>query len=69
MDKEQAKQWHKEHHWHPNQLRHTSGTNVRKKFGLEAARCMLGHKMAAVSEIYASEFDEAKAAEIAVKIG
>ena len=34
-----------------------------------AARCMLGHKMSAVTEIYASEFDEAKAAEITAKIG
>ena len=25
-------------HWHPNQLRHTHATEVRKRYGLEAAR-------------------------------
>ncbi len=49
--------------------RHSAASNIRKQYGLEAARCMLGHRMAAVTEIYASEFDEAKAAEIAAKIG
>jgi len=30
-------------HWTPNQLRHACGTRVRKKFGGEAARIILGH--------------------------
>ena len=55
-------------HWHPNQLRHTAGTLVRREFGLDAARTVLGHSSAAVTEIYA-EMDMAKAAEIAAKIG
>ena len=29
-------------HWHPNQLRHTHGTAVRGRFGLEAAQVALG---------------------------
>src|SRR5262249_41252323 len=30
--------------WHPNQLRHAHGTNVRHRFGLEAAQVALGHE-------------------------
>ncbi|ARN56152.1 tyrosine-type recombinase/integrase [Sedimentisphaera salicampi] len=30
-------------HWSPNQLRHSCGTRVRKKFGADAARIILGH--------------------------
>ncbi len=68
-DPELLKGWRKEHRWHSHQLRHSAGAKIRKEFGLEAARCMLGHKLAAVTESYASDLDEAKAAEIAVKIG
>jgi integrase len=40
-------------HWTPNQLRHTKGTEVRKKYGLEAARIFLGHADGSVTAIYA----------------
>lgn len=30
-------------HWHPNQLRHSAATEIRKTFGLEAAQVALGH--------------------------
>jgi len=30
-------------HWSPNQLRHACATRVRRRFGVEAARIMLGH--------------------------
>jgi len=30
-------------HWHPNQLRHSFATRVRKAHGLEAAQVLLGH--------------------------
>ncbi len=30
-------------HWSPNQLRHACGTRIRRKFGVEAARSVLGH--------------------------
>src|SRR5262249_45037080 len=30
-------------HWHPHQLRHTHATEVRRRFGLEAAQVSLGH--------------------------
>ena len=39
--------------WTPNQLRHTKATEVRTKFGLEAAQVFLGHGSADVTQIYA----------------
>ena len=35
---EDLKAWQSEHHWAPNQLRHTAGTEIRREFGLEAAQ-------------------------------
>lgn len=40
-------------HWSPGQLRHTAGTDIRKKYGLEAAQVFLGHAKADVTQIYA----------------
>lgn len=39
--------------WAPQQLRHTKATEVRAKFGLEAAQVFLGHCSADVTQIYA----------------
>ncbi len=47
--------------WGPNRLRHNAATFLRKEFGLDAARVILGHTSAAVTEIYA-EMDRKKAA-------
>lgn len=55
-------------HWHPNQLRHTFGTEVRKVHGLEAAQVLLGHARADVTQVYA-ERDTALAAKVAAEIG
>jgi integrase len=55
-------------HWHPHQLRHTHATEVRRRFGLEAAQVALGHSQAAVTEIYA-ERDTALASCVAHEIG
>ena len=55
-------------HWHPNQLRHNAVTRLRREFGLEVARAVLGHSSAVVTEIYA-ELDEAKAADAMEKVG
>ncbi len=65
---EEIKQWRKDHRWHPHQLRHNAATRLRKEFGIEAARVVLGHRSAAVTEIYA-EIDGAKAAEIMARVG
>jgi len=42
-------------HWHPNQLRHTRGTEVRRDHGVEAAQVVLGHARADVTQVYAEE--------------
>jgi integrase len=54
--------------WHPNQLRHNAATRLRREFGLDAARAVLGHTSPAVTEVYA-ELDEAKAAEVMGRVG
>ena len=53
LSNEEMKQWRKEHRWHPHQLRHSSGTIIRKEMGLEAAQVWLGHSRADVTQIYA----------------
>ena len=64
----EVKAWRKARHWHPNQLRHSAATRVRKEFGLEAAQVLLGHSRADVTQIYA-EKNQALAAAVAAKIG
>ena len=54
--------------WSPNRLRHTAATEIRRRFGLEAAQVTLGHATADVSQIYA-ERDWSLAAEVMRKIG
>ena len=54
--------------WHPHQLRHNYATRVRKEYGIETARILLGHRSAIVTEIYA-EVDRTKARKIVAKIG
>jgi len=49
--------------WSPNRLRHTRGTEIRHRYGLEAAQVTLGHARADVTEIYAE-----KNLEMAVRI-
>lgn len=54
--------------WHPHQLRHNAATWLRKEFGLDVARVVLGHRSPAITEIYA-ELDFAKAMEVMGKVG
>jgi integrase len=54
--------------WHPNQLRHSVATTVRRTFGLEASQVVLGHSKADVTQVYA-ERDWRLAAEVMRKIG
>jgi integrase len=54
--------------WHPHQLRHTSGTIVRREFGLDAAQAHLGHSHARITEVY-SEVAQDRIVEIARKLG
>jgi integrase len=64
----ELKRWTREHTWTPNRLRHSFATRIRKLYGVEASRVMLGHAHVATSEIYA-ERDAAVAATVAAKIG
>jgi site-specific recombinase XerD len=68
LEREAVKAWRKEHRWHPNQLRHSFATRVRKQHGLEAAQVLLGHSRADVTQVYA-ERNEELAAKVAAKIG
>jgi integrase len=44
--------------WAPNRLRHAVGTDVRERYGLEAAQVVLGHTKADVTEVYAERNQE-----------
>jgi integrase len=54
--------------WTPNRLRHSAATRLRKEFGLDTARAVLGHASPVVTEIYA-ELDGRQAAEAMLRIG
>lgn len=54
--------------WSPNQLRHSAATEIRKKFGLEAAQVVCGHQSADVTQIYA-ERDLELAVKVALEVG
>ena len=54
--------------WRPHQLRHNRATELRRKYGIEAARIALGHKDAGVTQIYA-EADLEMARKIAAEMG
>lgn len=68
QEKAELGAWRKAHRWHPHQLRHNAATFLRKEFGLETARIILGHRSPAVTTIYA-EADEKKAIEVMMKVG
>jgi integrase len=55
-------------HWHPHQLRHNAATALRREHGIEVARIILGHRSAAITEVYA-EVDHARAIDVMAKIG
>jgi integrase len=55
-------------HWHANQLRHSAATEVRQRFGLEAAQILLGHAKADVTQVYA-ERDRSLGERVASAIG
>jgi integrase len=65
---EELAAWRRAHRWTPLQLRHTAATEIRARFGLEAAQVVLGHMRADTTEIYA-ERDLAKARGVMAEIG
>ena len=54
--------------WSPNQLRHSGLTEIRSKYGLEAAQVVAGHSNANVTQVNA-ERDLAKAIAVARQVG
>jgi integrase len=55
-------------HWHPHQLRHLRALELKRQFGLDVARAVLGHKQPCITEHYAG-VDTATAAEVMGKVG
>jgi len=54
--------------WHPHQIRHSRATDLRRQFGIEAARVTMGHASLDATEIYA-EADVERARQIAFEVG
>lgn len=54
--------------WHPHQLRHNAATRLRKAFGVEAAKIVLGVRSIDMAELYA-ERDQRQAMAIAERMG
>ncbi|MCP4248842.1 MAG: site-specific integrase [bacterium] len=54
--------------WHSHQLRHAAATRIRKQFGLDEARAVLGHRSTPVTEVYA-ERDRAMARKVMAEVG
>lgn len=55
-------------HWYPNQLRHTTGTTIRRQFGIEASQAVLGHAELKSTQVYA-EVNLDRARQVAAEIG
>jgi integrase len=55
-------------YWTPNQLRHNAATYIRREYGIDMARIILGHSDMKTTEIYAEQ-DREKAMMIMGKIG
>jgi len=62
------KEWERAHHWHPHQLRHSAATRLRREYGIEVARIVLGHESPTVTALYA-EADQEKAREVMARAG
>lgn len=54
--------------WKPNQLRHSRATEIRRSYGIEVARMILGHGTPRTTELYA-ETDARQAKEVMREIG
>jgi integrase len=55
-------------HWHPHRLRHSSATDIRRQFGIEAAQHVLGHATLSITELYAEKNGDV-AKRVALAIG
>jgi site-specific recombinase XerD len=66
-EREAVRAWRREHRWHPNRLRHSRATELRRH-GLDVVKTILGHSKVETTQIY-SEKDVAAAMELVAKIG
>ena len=60
--------WKLKYRWSPNRLRHAAATEIRKRYGLEAAQVILGHAKCDTTQIYAQR-DFELGLEVASKLG
>ena len=67
-DPEALAAWKSDHRWSPHQLRHAAATQIRREFGIEDAKAVLGHSATNMTGHYA-EVDRRLAVEVARKIG
>ena len=67
-DRAELRRWRKGQRWHPHQLRHNAATVLRKEYGIEVAKIILGHATLSATQVYA-ERDLEKAREVVSKIG
>jgi integrase len=67
-DRAELRRWRKANRWHPHQLRHNAATVLRKEYGIEVAKIILGHATLSATQVYA-ERDLEKAREIVAEIG
>ena len=49
------------------QVRHNAAAELRKEFGIEAGRIILGHRAPAITKVYA-ELDEQQAIEAVMRV-
>jgi site-specific recombinase XerC len=54
--------------WSPNQLRHTAATRIRRRYGIELARIILGHTNLVTTQVY-TEADFHKALSVIGEFG
>jgi integrase len=54
--------------WTPGRLRHNAATRIRREFGLENARAVLGHAKVETTQVY-SDLNLSLAVEVAAKVG
>jgi integrase len=60
QQRQQLAAWRRGRRFHPNQLRHSAATRLRKTHGLDVIQAVLGHRIIETTQIYA-ELDAAKA--------
>lgn len=68
MAAEKRRAWRREHRFHPHQLRHAMGTEVRRQFGIEGTQAALGQRTVSAAQVYGEKSD-ALAQKIAASIG